>query len=232
MNKRLAQILAAVALAVAGGTALTVALRQEANCSQWEQLATEAQNQEPFEWFVAVADSFSVPGSVGDYVLGNCGAQGCTLNPAGCGATQISYRIERSVSVAGFRGLRLLGPKYFARAWKELAAAQPANVKFWQGWAQAKAACAASFTALQCRQMLSSINSCWKRADGQFCNNGVLYGPGLGGVTCSGNPAVCVPASCSLQAGDVPYPCVSEHGAGWPDRAIVDAFPSDAELEQ
>lgn len=226
---RLRAALAAAAALIAGGTAIGLALRTaEPSCAFWARVQDEAASQPPNDWFVAVADGFAVPSTAGEYVLGNCGAQGCRLSPAGCNV-DIDYSAERSGSLGGWRLYRLQGPRYFARAWRELASTEPASVKFFRSWKDLGADCIATGrTAAQCRAIIASVPGvCWRRG-AQYCRDGLLYGPGLGGVDSAGNLVTCSP-----QAGDVPYPCDDGgRGAEWADRAVVDAFPSDEELER
>lgn len=75
------------------------------------------------------------------------------------------------------------------------------------------------------KQVCPSCNvtvECAMRADGYLCRNGLLYGPGLGGVNADGTPA-----TCTIQPTDKPWPCTGP-SADWPERVralIEDELP-------
>lgn len=210
--------LAAVAAAVIAGSTLPEAMRQEMTCDEWAEMRKAATSQEPLDFFVAFTSGHRPPAAVGDFVLGDCDATGCTLGPAGCDEP-LTYPARLGAAASGWRVARVTAPPYFARGWKALAASDSANVRFFSGWAEVRTACLSHFTGADCRTLLGGTSACWRRADGQLCREGRLYGPGVGGTQ-----------ACTVQATDVPYPCHSEHDARWADAAVSSAFPDDSEL--
>lgn len=219
---RLRSVLAAAAVLVAGGASLSIALRDAGQtegitCAEWSQLVSLAQADETMEWFVAVADGYAPPSVTGDRVLGDCAAGDCAAKPAGC-ETAYSYTYQRSGSVGGWRLYRLRGPAYFAKGWGALATSNPSQVRAYRGWKEVGADCLAHFTGAQCRALLGGTGVCWRRGT-QYCRNGLLYGPGLGGVNADGTPA-----TCSAQAGDTPFPCKGA-SADYAARVIAADYP-------
>lgn len=225
---RLRALLVAAAALVAGGTALTLALRNAGlslvppmTCSEWSRLVTEAQQLPPSDWFMAGASGYSPPTTISDRVLGECAAGKCVVAPQGCEASY-SYDFDRSPAVNGWFLYHFRGPLYFAEGWRQLATAVPASAKFFEGWKDVWAKCTALATVARCLQMLDGAGACWKRAGGFYCRKGLLYGPGLGGVNADGSPATCAPA-----AGDVPYPCSSPDGERWADLVLANPLPPE-----
>lgn len=218
MNTRMKQVMAAVALLAATGVSVEIAMQKSATCREWRELKTQ-QNDEVHEWFVLVADGAKIPSTVGKYTLGSVTKESTmALPPNGCAAdSDMTYRFVAGESVEGSKLYYFKGPRYFAGAWRALAHEESDSVTYLGGWCSLAKHCAKG----ACVKLLASINDCWKRKDGQFCNHSRLYGPGVGGTQ-----------KCVVQADDVPYPCMSEHGPDWAEAVVdTDDEPADAEDE-
>jgi len=222
MWTKVKRVFAVAAGLVVGGTTIMIGLEQanqiETNpytCDQWAKVvqAVNALPQESF--FVAVESGFSAPAAVGDKLIGDCSGGVCSISKCN---DSIKYEYKSSSLVAGWRLFQVQAPRYFAGAWKELATAKT-EVRFYRGFKEIVADCLLNFTAGDCKNLVSAINNCWKRIDGQYCIDGKLYGPGKGGFD-----------SCIIGATDVPFPCSSNRGHNWADREISKTFPSDLDL--
>lgn len=236
MRRRIKAVLSAAAALVVAGATVAVGLQQAAQdelgrpatCDDWNRAFDFAETQPEVEWFMASASGYVPPAAVGTRLLGDCAAGQCTIQPQGC-AEKFSYTFERGAPTGvGWRLTRFKGPGYAAVSWRALAASNPSNARFYGSWGELTTACLAQFTAAQCRALAATLGSvCWKRG-AQVCRNGRLFGPGLGGVTCSGG--TCTAATCTVQAGDVPYPCDVNAGLD-PDTASTAVLPSNQELD-
>ena len=122
------------------------------------------------------------------------------VESAQCGVSY-SYSVTRGALVAGWRVWSINAPRYFRAGWRRLAYEDGGvSVKFFRGINEVGAACLATgMSAGNCRNLLSEAGIVWRRAGGDQCRNGLLYGPGLGGVDAAGNLVTCSP-----QAGDTP----------------------------
>lgn len=230
MTDRLKSILSgAAALVVTGGIALGVALQQSAQteglstCEQWDKLVTHVMASRPVEpWFVAVQNGYLPPEAVGDRVIGtrtgDIEAGAFEALPQACGGhLAITYSYRRSGALGGWRMYLMTGDPYFARSWQVLAGTT-AEVRYFGGWADVVAGCLDLTTGANCRTLLSGISNCWRRTDGYYCRDGLLYGPGLGGVNTDGSPATCSPG-----ATDIPFPCRDlGRGPGWAETAVTE----------
>lgn len=200
---RLRSILsAAAALVVAGGVALGLALNQagqqmtpKMTCAEWSKLVETARDTTTHHDFFMVASALP-PEAFGDRVIGTLSNGTATVKPQACDdGFEWTYRV--SAVVNGKRLVRVHAPTYTAGALKAWAAATPDAA--WLGsYGEAYAKCISAVPVATCKSVLASTVDCWKRADGQLCRYGRLYGPGRGG------DEACTPAP---ESGDKPYPC-------------------------
>jgi len=223
VRQRIAAVLAAAAAALAVGTYATIdealvaenrELSVPVTCYEFRRELTDI---EEIEWFVAASDAWiqregNPPlHTDGDRIIGDCAGGECEVTTS---CAPYSYFFETSSSVGGFRLAKARGHPYFAGSWEELAT-EESGLTFWGSRGEVQAACIASpLTAGQCWQLMSQLDDCLLRSDGQLCRYGRLYGPGVGGVNTDGSPATCSP-----QAGDEWVSCSDlTKGPGWAVR--------------
>jgi len=233
MTARWKRILAAAAaLVTAGSMALGLALStanvadpEPLNCRDWKVQAQRLQHSQRITYFVAVQDGYTVPAASSTRIIGDCAGGECVVDKCG---EPISYSYSMSPLVNGWRLARVTSPRPFALAWKELAA-EHAEVRFYQSYADVAAACLANFTPAQCRTLVGGVADCWlNTSDGTYCRYGLKYGPGLGGVDAAG-----LLVTCALTLNHVPIPCTDMgRGAAWAAQAHTEAWPADEDLDQ
>jgi hypothetical protein len=190
--------LAAIAALVIGGLSLTLALQQEAPSGSQDDRALRNYlgNQPTVQWFAAMPAGYQPPEvAAGDLLIGDCAGAVCKVGDL------FEYKRRASAAREGIIMWRFLGPQDFKDAWLELGA-QDASVSYAAEWGDIEAMCLGLLPQAACDAVLDSLTKCWKRADGFYCRNGLLYGPGLGGVDSDGNAVLCAPL-----ATDEPYPC-------------------------
>jgi hypothetical protein len=231
MTARLKSIFAATAALLTVGT---VALLPDAvdqantklNCRQLHRQMRRLQSSKRIVYFVSVRDGYTVPPNSEARVIGNCnlGSSRCRVTSGDCPNASVGYQFRRSSLVNGWRLWRIVSPRSFVPAWRELATDNPDDVRFWAAHANVQARCRnapAGFTNAQCRTMISDVENCWLLDTGNYCRDGLEYGPGLGGSQ------VCAPVNSSR-----PFPCGDDgQGQAYLDEATTREFPPDRELE-
>jgi hypothetical protein len=172
---RLRALLAAAAVALVGGAvSLSVALQDEAAvidppmaCKEWgRRLGRHRESRR--EFFVLVQAGYDVPAAIGDRVIGDCQGRRCKISREDCQedadsrAYSYRYRFETGGLVNGWRAAKADVHRYIAKGWQDLADA--ASEVVWLGsYKQAPANCVAtSLSAAQCRNLLRSVNDCWR----------------------------------------------------------------------
>lgn len=238
MRARLRRILAAAAMLVAGGAPIVAALleanRNDAEpitCGDWRGALAEFEGEER-EFFLAVTSEWlaadgNPPKAYGDWLLGDCGGGRCVVETP-CGESY-SYAFEASREVAGTRLIRFVAHPYFAGGWRAVAQGESNAMRFWSVRKAVAQSCQSTqgLTPAYCRALLASLDDCWDRKDGHQCRNGMLYGPGLGGVDADGNPVACTP-----RAQDDWVGCSDgARGPGWSMREKGKDAPAVLDLE-
>lgn len=226
MTRIKAVLSAAAALVLGSALAVGVALNQAGQnavspamtCAEWSRyaaLANDPTNAETF--YIGIQGATTIPKAYGSWLIGDCAAGTCTVKPNACDVS-VTWTYKVSPIVNGYRIARVTAIPYFGgglKAWVSGTAGL-----YWLGsFGQARSLCVAARPAADCATMLGGVIDCWKRADGQWCRYGRLYGPGAGGST-----------TCTVQATDTPAPCVVNRGAGSESTDIARSF-TDAELQ-
>jgi hypothetical protein len=225
---KLKALLAAAAVLVAGGTTVTIALRQAgqqvgATCGEWAQLFERVSDpQAARQFYLAVQSGATIPKQAGSYLLGDCAASACTYLPQGC-TTSYDYTYDCGPLRNGWRICTVNAHPYVARGWKQAAADSGGAIRWYGTKAEVVSACLAHFTGADCLAMLGGVSTgCWRLDTGDICRHGYI-------VRVNG-PGDATPVACPAARVVGPFACTTNRGAGseWQDAA--ETF-SDAEME-
>jgi len=220
MLTKIKRMLAVAAALVAGGVAVSVALRQAGDqegvtrpewCAATEKLS-EAQEQ--FSFYAALPDGVTPPADK----IGECADGICTLRAQGVPDCSISYAYTRGPAVSGWRVWEVRTHPWIAnylRRW-----VLEGNGRWYESKGQVVQACLAHFTGVQCLQLLGGANQgCWVLDTGDYCRDGYVQrnsGPGDGAL-------VACPAARIIG----PVDCTTSKGAGGEARDFQVAFSQE-----